>query len=216
MSENLEGMLAQAIIDSTERTHAHHMLDQMRVTTIRQKMHFAEGQVVAKDKEISDLGQKVQKSEAEIRKANLEKMNLNRQVRESMANADAQRQVAAEWMQLLRSPLSEIAKRHSGFAKNYSAEQLDHAKVYLQKLVNEYATKELALRGGYTEEQITTMKYKIEEMIITNEMAEEDYRIEKHPQLMAFHGELIDDYNVRAVKMKETVQKMNKSAKKFK
>lgn len=44
MAENLEGMLAQALIDATERTSAHRLLDQMQVSLIREEAHLAHRQ----------------------------------------------------------------------------------------------------------------------------------------------------------------------------
>lgn len=215
MAENLEGMLAQAIIDSTERTSADRILDQMQMSLVREEAHIAHKQNIINSGEIRELKGKIQKTEAEVRQANAEKMFLNKQVRDAMKEAKFQESMNHEWMSLLRKPLSEIAKHNASFAKTYNTEKYENAKVYMQMLVNKYASEQLAVKNGMNEQEYLALKYKIERSIITGEV-EDDFKMVNHPTLMEFKEQLVVDYKERLEKTKETVKKMNQTSKKFK
>lgn len=215
MAENLEGMLAQALIDATERTSAHRLLDQMQVSLIREEAHLAHRQNAMHTDRIFNLENKVNKTEAELRQSNAEKMALNKKVRDAMKDAKFNEDLNNEWIKLLRKPLSEIAKYSASFADNYNTEKYENAKVYMQMLVNKYASEQLAVENGMSEEEYLALKYKIERSIITGDL-EDDFKMVNHPTLMEFKENLVIDYKERLEKTKDTVKKMNKTSKKFK
>lgn len=216
MSKAAENMLVDSIISAARSTHVDRMLDAEQRHIIGERSTIVINDNIEKAQEIRNLNSSLKDKESALRQANDDKKRLNYQMREAMRHSENNAENAQAWMDVLRGPLHEIARVSPDFAKTYNKERFENAKVFLQKLVNEYATRDLANRAGMSEDKLIIYKCNIERAILNNDESVGAYKIDNIPELKEFHDPLISDYEDREQQYVEIIKEMKKSAKTFK